>query len=189
MGRRRRVGARCSFFGKRSAPRTCCWRRRWVPGTCACGDLSTTTHPLQCRGVELDMQETSATEVCVSSFSFFLREKVSRETLKIGEESLSRQRIPNSAGVLDPSFKNKRHCCARVLGLLQGRWAGKHSNYGRIAGKCAPLVFFHRWERVCFSLPRRIEECEPSWSGRAQSCLANWFWRAPVDQGVPKVAW
>jgi hypothetical protein len=34
-----------------------------------------TTHPLQCRGFELDMQEASATEVCVSSFSFFLREK------------------------------------------------------------------------------------------------------------------
>ena len=23
------------------------------------------------------------------------------------------------------------------------------------------LGFFHRWERVCFSLPRRIEECAP----------------------------
>ena len=37
--------------------------------------LYTTTHPLQYRGFELDMQETSATEVCVSSSSFFLREK------------------------------------------------------------------------------------------------------------------
>jgi hypothetical protein len=37
--------------------------------------LPVTTHPLQCRGLELDMQETSATEVCVSTFSFFLREK------------------------------------------------------------------------------------------------------------------
>jgi hypothetical protein len=27
------------------------------------------------RSFELDMQETSTTEVCVSSFSFFLREK------------------------------------------------------------------------------------------------------------------
>jgi hypothetical protein len=32
--------------------------------------LPVTTHPLQCRGFELDMQETSATEVCESSFSF-----------------------------------------------------------------------------------------------------------------------
>jgi hypothetical protein len=47
----------------------------WVPGTCACGDLSMTTHPLQYWSFELDMQETSATEVCVSSSSFFLREK------------------------------------------------------------------------------------------------------------------
>ncbi len=30
---------------------------------------------LQCRGFELDMQETSATEVCASLYSFFLREK------------------------------------------------------------------------------------------------------------------
>jgi hypothetical protein len=37
--------------------------------------LPVTTHSLQCRGLELDMQETSFTEVCVSTFSFFLREK------------------------------------------------------------------------------------------------------------------
>jgi hypothetical protein len=37
--------------------------------------LPVTTHPLQCRGFELGMQETSATEVCASSFSFFLWEK------------------------------------------------------------------------------------------------------------------
>ncbi len=37
--------------------------------------LPVNTHPLQCRGFELDMQEISATEVCVSSFSFFLGEK------------------------------------------------------------------------------------------------------------------
>ncbi len=37
--------------------------------------LPVTTHPLQCRGFELDMQETSSTEVCVSSFSSFLGEK------------------------------------------------------------------------------------------------------------------
>jgi hypothetical protein len=34
-----------------------------------------TTHPLQHRGLKLDRQETSATEVCGSSFSFFFREK------------------------------------------------------------------------------------------------------------------
>ncbi len=44
--------------------------------------LTLTTHPLQCRGFELDMQETSATEVCVSTFSFFLKEKVGREKIK-----------------------------------------------------------------------------------------------------------
>jgi hypothetical protein len=33
--------------------------------------------PLQYRGLELDRQETSATEVCESSFSFFLRERES----------------------------------------------------------------------------------------------------------------
>jgi hypothetical protein len=31
---------------------------------------------------EVDMHETSATEVCVSMFSFFLREKGGREKLK-----------------------------------------------------------------------------------------------------------
>ncbi len=38
--------------------------------------LPVTTHSLQCRGFELDMLETSTTEVCESSFSFFLGEKV-----------------------------------------------------------------------------------------------------------------
>ena len=37
-----------------------------------CGVLSTTTHPLQYRGFELDMQETSATEVCVCVLVQFL---------------------------------------------------------------------------------------------------------------------
>jgi hypothetical protein len=37
--------------------------------------LPVTTHPLKYRSFELDMQETSATEVRVSWFSFFLREK------------------------------------------------------------------------------------------------------------------
>jgi hypothetical protein len=39
-------------------------------GTCVCDDLSMTTHQLQYRGFELDMQETSATE-CPRSVSFF----------------------------------------------------------------------------------------------------------------------
>ena len=35
-------------------------------------NLPVDTHPLQCRGFKLDIQETSATEVCVSgSVSFF----------------------------------------------------------------------------------------------------------------------
>jgi len=38
-------------------------RQAW--DLCVCDDPSTTTHPLQYRGFELDMQETSATEVCV----------------------------------------------------------------------------------------------------------------------------
>jgi hypothetical protein len=41
----------------------------------ACDELACDTHPLQCRSLELDMPETSATEVCASTFSFFLREK------------------------------------------------------------------------------------------------------------------
>ncbi len=66
------VGASAfSFFlrEKGSAPRTC-WRRRWAPRTCTYDDPSTTTHPLKHRGLELDRQETSATEVCESSFGF-----------------------------------------------------------------------------------------------------------------------
>ncbi len=46
-----------------------------APGTCVCDDLSATTNPLQYWGFELDMQETSATEVCMSPFSFLLQEK------------------------------------------------------------------------------------------------------------------
>ncbi len=48
--------------------------------------LPVTTHPLQCRGFELDMQETSTTEVCVSLFSFFLREKGERLGLVVEGE-------------------------------------------------------------------------------------------------------
>jgi hypothetical protein len=62
------------------------------------------------------------------SVSFFRKRwtgKGGRETLKIGEESLSGQRIPNSTGVLDQSFKNKRHCCARVLGFCRESGQGK----------------------------------------------------------------
>ncbi len=57
-----------------------------APGTCVCDDLSTTTHLLQYRGFELDMQETSATEVCVSLSSFFLREKGCAWDLLLKEE-------------------------------------------------------------------------------------------------------
>jgi hypothetical protein len=64
---------------------------------------------------------------------------VGREILKIGEESLSGQHIPNSTGVLDLRIKNKRHCCACVLGLVQGRWAGEYSKIGEDCRKvCAP---------------------------------------------------
>ncbi len=156
------------------------------------GDLSTTTHPLQCQGFELDMQETSPTEVCVSMFSFFLREKVGRETLKIGEESLSRQRIPNSAGVLDLSFKNKRHCCARVLGLLKGRWAGK-GGQGNIQTREGLQESVRPWfsftdGRGCASVCLGgLKSVSPCWSGRAQSCLIDWKGRAPVRRPRPKL--
>ncbi len=70
---RKKIGAGCSFFGRGRALRACCWRRQWAPRVC--DELACDTHPLQCRGFELDMQETSATEVCASAFSFFLREK------------------------------------------------------------------------------------------------------------------
>jgi len=68
-----KVGTGYSFFGRGRAPRTYCWRRRWALRVC--DELACNTHPLQCWVLELDMQETSATEVCASAFSFFLREK------------------------------------------------------------------------------------------------------------------
>ncbi len=71
-----------------------------------CDDLSCDT---QCRGLELDMQETSATEVCVSTFSFFLREGGVRLELVVKGEGgrmglvlvviCLRLHIPFSAGV------------------------------------------------------------------------------------------
>jgi hypothetical protein len=97
---RKEKGRNWSFFlqEKGSVPMTCCWRRRWAPRTFTCDDLSRTTLPLQHRGLELDRQETSATEVCESSFSFFLREKLAGKggqgKTQIGEESLSGQCEP-----------------------------------------------------------------------------------------------
>ncbi len=131
---RKEKGRNWSFFlrEKGSAPRTCCWRRRWAPRTCTCDDRSMTTHPL--RGLELDRQETSATEVCESSFSFFLQEKVGRERWagKISNRrgvSFRPTWTPTvSTGLIQGS--NKRYCCACVLGFLQERWEGK-----RWAGK------------------------------------------------------
>ena len=54
-------------------------------------NLPVDTHPLQCRGFKLDMQETSATEVCVSAFSFFLLEKgeCAQDLLLKGKEGAS----------------------------------------------------------------------------------------------------
>jgi hypothetical protein len=57
------------------------------------------------------------------------------------------------------------------------------------------LGFFHRWERVCFSLPRRIEECAPLLV-RARSKLLDRLERArpwvkgtrPWVKGAPKFA-
>ncbi len=65
-----------------------------------------------------------------------------RETLKMEKESLSGQLDPNSTGVLDTRIKNKPHCCARVLGFLQGRWAGKPSKWRRslFQGNVTPTV-------------------------------------------------
>ncbi len=70
-GKRQELDILSSGGGR--APRTCCWRRRWAPR--ACDELACDTHTFQCRSLKLDMQETSATEVCASTFSFFLGEK------------------------------------------------------------------------------------------------------------------
>ncbi len=59
--------------------------------------LSMTIHPLQYRSLELDMQETSATEVCESPSS----------PSKL--EFLSGQRASNSAGVSSRHARNERH--------------------------------------------------------------------------------
>jgi hypothetical protein len=139
-----------------------------------------------------------------------VHEKVGRETLKVGKESLSGQHIPIITGVLDPKIKNKHHCCAICPRLFAGkvctkRWAGKHSKYGRIAGKCAPPVSFTGGRgrasvrlgglkralllvRARPKLPDRLKRALPCWSGCAQSCLIDCKGRGPVGQGVPKVA-
>ena len=50
--------------------------------------------------------------------------------------------------------------------------------------KWCALVFFHRWERVCFSLPRRIEEWV-SLLVRARSKLLDRLERAcPWEKGA-----
>ncbi len=56
-----------------------------------CDEFASDTHPIQCRGFKLDMQETSATEVCVSAFSFFLLEKgeCAQDLLLKGKEGAS----------------------------------------------------------------------------------------------------
>jgi hypothetical protein len=56
-------------------------------------------------------------------------ERVGRETIKIGKDSLSGQCIPNSTvGFSNPKTENKRHCCARVLGFCR---KSVHEKVGR----------------------------------------------------------
>jgi hypothetical protein len=48
-------------------------------GTCVCGNLSTTTHPLQYQSFKLDMQEAAQLKcVCPRSVSFFGKRSVPR---------------------------------------------------------------------------------------------------------------
>ena len=85
-----------------------------------CDELACDTHPLQCRGFKLDMQETSATEVCVSIFSFFLREGGVRLGLVVQGEGgrlglvlvvicLRLYTSPSVPGVRARHARNKRH--------------------------------------------------------------------------------
>jgi hypothetical protein len=84
---RKKVGAGCSFFGRGRPLRACCWRRRWAPRVW--DELACDTHPLQCRGFQLDMQEKSATEVCAfipRSVSFFGKRGVRLGLIVEGED-------------------------------------------------------------------------------------------------------
>ncbi len=86
------------------------------------------------------------------------REKVGREKLKVGEESLYGQREPQQhRGLIWGS--NKRYSCAHVLGFLQERWAGKmwarkvgreHSKWG-ISHKSVHERMFERVHKNMFN--------------------------------------
>jgi hypothetical protein len=88
-----------------------------APGSCACGDLVYDYTSLQYRSFKLDMQETSATEVCESPSS----------PSKL--ESLSGQRDSKSAGVSSRHARKKRHCCARVLHPSRFGYSSIHSKF------------------------------------------------------------
>jgi hypothetical protein len=93
-----------------------------------CDELACDTHPLQCRSLELDKQETSATEVCVSTFSFFLRAKVGRE--RWAGKNSNRRGVsfratwtPTASGS-DPRIKQALLLCTCPR-LFAGKWIGK----------------------------------------------------------------
>ncbi len=53
---------------------------------------------------------------------------------------------------------------------------------------CAPLISFTGGRGCASVCLGGLKSARPCWSGRAQSCLADWKGRAPVGQGTPKVA-
>jgi hypothetical protein len=100
-----------AFLIERCAPRTC-------------DELACDTHPFQCRSLELDMQEASATEVCMSTFSFFLRKRWAGKNSNRRGVSFRTMWTPTATGSLIRGSSG-RCCCASVLGFLQESGQGK----------------------------------------------------------------
>ncbi len=162
------------------------------------------------------MQETSATKVCVSTFSFYLQEKGVRLGLVVeGEDGRLglalmmihlRLHIPFSIGV--SSQTGKRQALMKCVNphSVSASWSrfGHSSIHSKFLTHClidrkgrALLRRAHSslpdWWKGARPLDKGalkfawlIERGAPSWKGRAQVCLIDGKVRAPVDQGAPK---
>ncbi len=168
--------------GKRSAPRTCCWRRMWAPRTCTCDDLSTSTHPLQHRGFELDRQETSAAE-CVWVLIQFLQADPGFGYSSIHSKFLAhylidgkgRALVRRARSSLPDWWKRASPCwsgCTQIC-LIDGKGCAPVDQgtlkFAWLMEKDAPLLI-----RARSSLHDWWKRVRPCWSGRAQGKWNYW---------------
>jgi hypothetical protein len=106
-------------------------------------------------------------KVCTKSVQKKLHENVGRETLKIGKNSLSGQRIPNSTGVRESKDREQAPLRARVLGFCR---EGVHEKVGMETLKIGKVCTKTRMEGCTKSV---FEMVGRDWMGSLNGAALN----------------